>query len=643
MRVRFTTGRTLLGLGCACLSLAVSRPALATPTASNRPASIRELSRAWTRSIPPLPARGAAGTGSSTGRADALAALMGGGNDDGRCATALLVAMYQNGSRLNPPTRRWLEQLTRPPSSAAGSTGHLQGATLQSSGGEFLIHYSTDPLSLDRVEATDGDLNGVPDGVDRLAVELTDELADFVHVLGWAPAPAPGATRGSGGAIDVYLSGGLGSDAGLMGFVMPRGAGWAPGTPAATGGAPGEGEPAEGADAAIYLDSRLAAAKASSRDAVAHMVAHVILMRESVRESPWWHEATATWLENRLRHDAPVVASSFGTPAGAARARGLSDDALQLSAEAFLWPHYLTQSAGADTPLLRRLWEEMAAVPGNNTLEAMDRVLRRTAGSSLAEEIRVFNIWNIFLGQADDGHHYPFASLMPTPQGDATYETFPTRGTSLSGPVPPLGSALVRMLGDGSQGGLRVRFFGAEPGEWDVSLLVYSAGRSGEVRHVAMEIDGSGRGFVPVPWKGLAAIDLMIQNLAAPAMAPADYYFTIDYDPAVPYDLMALNAEDAGGRAMLTWSTESEERLAGWNVWRGPGPLGPFSRINRYLVPGAGQPDTPMSYFFVDSSVEPGRKYYYYLEGVTLEGFTETSHPTGVRLARPPAKSPASR
>jgi hypothetical protein len=44
-----------------------------------------------------------------------------------------------------------------------------------------------------------------------------------------------------------------------------------------------------------------------------------------------------------------------------------------------------------------------------------------------------------------------------------------------------------------------------------------------------------------------------------------------------------------------------------------------------------------MSYVFLDTDVAPGRKYYYFVEGITLEGFTEISHPAGIRL---PSRTP---
>jgi hypothetical protein len=596
---------------------AVAAPS--TPSPAPDPPAIADLARSWTRPLPSLPLRGDREAAASS-RVDALAALAGGHRPD-RCATPLLLGLHQHAARLNQPTRRLLERAT-------GTAG--LGSAHASAGGEFLIHYTASPGSADRVDATDLDLNGVPDGVERLGVDLTDVLADFVHVLGWPPAPLGGASAPAAAApIDVHLvalSGARPDAAGLQGFTRP-----------VTGTLLPMEELPEAAGSAIYLNASLATPGGMSRALLTHQVAHLVQLRESSRESVWWHEAGATWVENHLQGNAVVTAASL-TARGAQRSRGLDQSTIALSLEAFLWPHYLVQSAGTDAVLLRRMWEEMAAVPGNNTLEAMDRVLQRTLQSSLVDEIRLFNIWNLFLGRADDGRHYPFASLLPTPHEDGAYEAFPVRGGSLKGPLPSLGSAVVRLLGDGSQGGLTIRFEGAPSARWDVAMLVHSAERPGDVRYVPLELDAAGRAEVTLPWRLLSAVDLLMQNLTAGA-APADYSFSVDYDPTVPFDLLAFLAEPAEQGVSLSWSTEDEQRLAGWNIYRGNGPLGPFSRLNPYLVPAGGMEGRPMSYVFVDSSAQPGRKYYYQLEGVTFEGFTENSHPAGVRT-RPAASRP---
>ena len=612
--------RALAGAAIILVSGAALTAGPAFASARGETPTLRELERGWTRPTPLLPA--SAGPTSSA-RVEAISAL-GGGQGVKGCVTPLMIALSQRASRLNQPTRKLLDRATSTPTS--GSPRQVFTAD-----GEFLIHFWTEPGSQDAVQSADDDLNGLPDGVEKLGAELSDVLADFVHVLDWPPAPSPSRDRLKilGEAVDVYLVALDSTTGGAEGFTMPlEHAGRAPGSI--------RGEVPEGADAAIYLDSRLASLNVSSRAAVAHQVAHLVQIRDSAKESPWWYEASALWLQDRLEGTAPALAARFGADAWR-RGAGLFEERLAMDPQAFLWPHYVTTSTGGGPDLIRKLWQEMASVPGNNTVEAMDRVLRRLVDTTLAEEIRVFNIWNLFLGQADDGQHYSFGRLMPTPSGDATYEVFPARGASPGGMLAPTGAAVVRLLGDGSRGGLRVRVDGGEGAEWNATLIVYFTNPAHDVRAVPLEFDETGRVEIAFPWRRVAAADLVIQNLAMPGALPAGYSFSIDHDPIIPYDLMSFGATESAQGALISWSTEDEERLAGWNVFRGSALLGPFVKINSYLIPAAGQTGLGMTYLFMDSSVEPRHKYYYYLEGITLEGFTETSNPTGVRLGVAPA------
>ncbi len=596
--------------------------ALAAPR--DHVASLSELVRGWTRPLPALPLRAAAPAAS---RLDAVEGLAPGIAASSRCLSPLFLALYQHDARLNQSTRGLLERAV-----ARRAPG---AASLTSPDGEFLLHYWIDPMSPDSVDPHDGDLSGTPDGVERLAAALSDVRADFVHVLKWASAPAtPVAGPGRLGStpIDVFLVGLRGQSEGPSGFTLPLHPGRA-----------GIDEPSEEASrVAILLDAGLALPDGvMDRAALVHQAAHALLLAESARESVWWHEATAAWIEDRFASTAAAAAARFGKTPATRRSAGLGEDGLGLDLESFLWPHYLTLATTGGTDLIRRLWREMAAVEGNNTLEAMDRVLRRLHDSSLADEVRAFRVWNLFLGWADDGGRYPFARLLPTPEGDGTYEVFPARGAALSGPIAPLGWAHLRLLGDGSAGGLRIRFTGNPEGVWDIALVVHSADDPAEVHLVPVEIEEAGIATISVPWRTLAAVQVLIQNLAAPGAPLADYSFAIDHDPTLPFDLLGFSADASARGAVLSWSTEEEDRLAGWNVYRAHAPLGPFSRVNQFLLPAAGATGRPMSYVFLDSSAVAGRKNYFYLEGVTLEGFSEISHTAAVRLGARPAPLPA--
>src|SRR5262245_12693177 len=259
-------GGVMILLAAGALSGGMARAASA-----KEPLSLKELERVWTRPTAVLPA--APGPTSSS-RIEAISAL-GFGRGADRCATPLLIALSQRASRLNQPTRKLLEQVTGAPSS--GTPKRLFTAD-----GEFLIHYWTDPGSPDAVEAVDDDRDGLPDGVERISSELTDVLADCTHVLEWPLAPNPARSRRSavGEPVEVFLIRLDSASGGAEGFTAPV-------LPAPERLGPIEVEPPEGAAAAIYLDARLASRGAASRVAVTHQVAHLVQIRDSVRESPW--------------------------------------------------------------------------------------------------------------------------------------------------------------------------------------------------------------------------------------------------------------------------------------------------------------------------------------------------------------------
>lgn len=83
----------------------------------------------------------------------------------------------------------------------------------------------------------------------------------------------------------------------------------------------------------------------------------------------------------------------------------------------------------------------------------------------------------------------------------------------------------------------------------------------------------------------------------------------------------------------LKWTTASEIKTAGFNVYRSEQPQGPFRRMNRFLIPAAGSALLGNTYTFLDSTVEPGREYYYQLEDVELDG-ASTRHETFAAASR---------
>jgi hypothetical protein len=78
----------------------------------------------------------------------------------------------------------------------------------------------------------------------------------------------------------------------------------------------------------------------------------------------------------------------------------------------------------------------------------------------------------------------------------------------------------------------------------------------------------------------------------------------------------------------IQWTTDSESDLFGWHLYSSSRPSRGFTRLNGVLIPAAGSWRDPATYTFVDSSAV-GRKVYYYLEALTLDGFRETTQVIG--------------
>lgn len=86
----------------------------------------------------------------------------------------------------------------------------------------------------------------------------------------------------------------------------------------------------------------------------------------------------------------------------------------------------------------------------------------------------------------------------------------------------------------------------------------------------------------------------------------------------------------------LKWTTASEVDNFGFDIYRSLSEDGPFDRITKEPMAGAGTIDEPQKYVFVDSEIDPTKDYYYYIESISLGGIREKFSP----VIRSPAKRP---
>lgn len=94
-----------------------------------------------------------------------------------------------------------------------------------------------------------------------------------------------------------------------------------------------------------------------------------------------------------------------------------------------------------------------------------------------------------------------------------------------------------------------------------------------------------------------------------------------------------------GGKIIIRWRNESEHDNYGFNIYRGESKDGPFKKINKEIIPGAGTTSSPKEYVYVDQPLEIGDTYYYYIESISFAGEKERiTPPTRVIVKTPISK-----
>ncbi len=86
------------------------------------------------------------------------------------------------------------------------------------------------------------------------------------------------------------------------------------------------------------------------------------------------------------------------------------------------------------------------------------------------------------------------------------------------------------------------------------------------------------------------------------------------------------------GAVLLSWATASEVNAAGFNIYRAEKRDGPYTQINSQLIPTSFDKVAGAKYQYQDTTVEPGKTYYYQLEDVELGGTIKRHDPVSVNV-----------
>ncbi|MCK4358218.1 MAG: hypothetical protein KAW92_05655 [Candidatus Cloacimonetes bacterium] len=86
-------------------------------------------------------------------------------------------------------------------------------------------------------------------------------------------------------------------------------------------------------------------------------------------------------------------------------------------------------------------------------------------------------------------------------------------------------------------------------------------------------------------------------------------------------ELSAFSATYVDYYMEISWTTESEEDVIGFNIWRNTNnEFDTATKLNDHLIAGSGTTNEPHTYSFADITAGPYSSYYYWLEALFLGG-----------------------
>jgi len=98
-------------------------------------------------------------------------------------------------------------------------------------------------------------------------------------------------------------------------------------------------------------------------------------------------------------------------------------------------------------------------------------------------------------------------------------------------------------------------------------------------------------------------------------------------DEPLPVTLSEFTLSQYYNEILIAWTTQSESNTYRWNIYRGETENAIAENnvilVNDGIIEAAGSSTQPISYTYFDEEIEIGKTYWYYLESIELDGYTE--------------------
>ncbi|MDE2889730.1 MAG: hypothetical protein OXR72_16110 [Gemmatimonadota bacterium] len=379
------------------------------------------------------------------------------------CGTPVIMALATRWSSLSVKTQQAFAHVFQRPAMTD---------SMVSPGGRFRVHYDT--RGQHAVSPADANRNRVPDYVEEVAATFDAVWALQVRNLGYRDPLDDG-----DGLFDVYIQQ-LGTF-GVYGQTFPNSL-RVPVTSA-------------------YLtvdndyDDRIYATRGlhGLHVTVAHEFFHAIQFAYNARELTWWHEATATWMEDVAYDDVndyfQYTRFVLDTPTVALDWQPSLQDGHQYGA--CIYVHYLDQVFGRRT--IRETWEGLGE--RNTSSYDIEKLNPTVPTGGFSGTLPGYVTWNYFTGiRSRDGFYEEGVFYQPA-ASVRTVSTVSGGQASGTGTVDHLAADYIQVVTKGMQGGLRAEFGLAGGGSWQFWAMLIDTDGVDLLRPVRsrMEIPNAGQ------------------------------------------------------------------------------------------------------------------------------------------------------
>ncbi len=373
------------------------------------------------------------------------------------CGTPVIMALATQWPRLSKKTHQAFAHLFQRPTMTD---------SMVSAGEYFRVHYDT--RGRHAVSLVDADRNQVPDYVEGVASTFDAAWALQIDNLGYRVPLDDG-----DGLFDVYIRQ-LGTE-GVYGQTWPEN--W--------------GDPVTAAYLTVdnnYTDPIYATRGLDGLHVtVAHEFFHAIQFAYNAQDLTWWHEATATWMEDVAYDDVndyfQYTRFVLDAPAVSLDSQPGLQDGHQYGACVYV--HYLDQAFGRST--IRETWEGLGE--RNSVSYDIEKLDPAMPTGGFSGTLPGYVTWNYFTGNRyRDGFYEEGVFYQPA----ASVRTIaPTVGgqVSGSGTVDHLASDYIQVVTKGLRGGLRADFTLAGAGGWQFWAMLIDTDGVGLLRPAGSRVE----------------------------------------------------------------------------------------------------------------------------------------------------------